>query len=88
MKKIWLIFFIYGFSGVGNAQTAREILQMAVAASGGSLWQQPETLELHGTALFTPYGKQIRPIKNYLIPIPCTASFRVTIKPRTRQMVK
>ncbi|MCA6460808.1 MAG: hypothetical protein ACOVOY_00455 [Sediminibacterium sp.] len=57
MKKIWLIFFIYGFSGVGNAQTAREILQMAVAASGGSLWQQPETLELHGTALFTPYGK-------------------------------
>jgi len=57
MKKVLIIFFLYGLPGIGNAQSAREILQLAVAASGGNLWQQPETLELHGTALFTPYGK-------------------------------
>lgn len=57
MKKILFILVMFVFPGTGNAQTAREILQLAVAASGGSLWQQPETLELHGTALFTPFGK-------------------------------
>ena len=57
MRNVFFILFVFLLPGVGNSQTAREILQMAVAASGGSLWQQPETLELHGTALFTPYGK-------------------------------
>jgi hypothetical protein len=57
MMKLLLILLIHGFPGTGITQTAREILRLAVAASGGNLWQQPETLELHGTALFTPYGK-------------------------------
>jgi len=57
MKKSLIILLLYCLPGIGFSQNAKEILQLAVAASGGSLWQQPETLELHGTALFTPYGK-------------------------------
>ena len=57
MKKSLIILLLYCLPGMGFSQNAKEILQLAVAASGGSLWQQPETLELHGTALFTPYGK-------------------------------
>jgi hypothetical protein len=37
--------------------TAKQILQMAVAASGGDTWQQPKTLMLKGDAVWTPYGK-------------------------------
>ncbi|MCA3017869.1 MAG: hypothetical protein ING66_02035 [Rhodocyclaceae bacterium] len=37
--------------------TAKHILQMAVAASGGDTWQQPKTLMLKGDAVWTPYGK-------------------------------
>lgn len=35
----------------------REILRRTVAESGGSAWQQPETLVLKGEATFTPYGQ-------------------------------
>lgn len=57
MKKNLIFLIIYFLPGIVFSQSAREILQLTVAASGGSLWQQPKTLELHGTALFTPYGK-------------------------------
>jgi len=57
MKKNLIFLIIYFLPGIVFSQSAREILQLTVAASGGSLWQQPETLELHGKALFTPYGK-------------------------------
>ena len=39
------------------SQTALEILQKTVMASGGDVWQQPATLSLQGTATFTPFGK-------------------------------
>lgn len=37
--------------------TARAIIKLAIAASGGDTWQQPQTLELKGDATFTPFGK-------------------------------
>jgi hypothetical protein len=37
--------------------TAKQILQVAVAAAGGETWQQPKTLLLKGDAVWTPYGK-------------------------------
>lgn len=39
------------------APSARDIISMAVAASGGETWQQPKTLFLKGDAIWTPYGK-------------------------------
>jgi|694.fasta_scaffold02350_2 hypothetical protein len=56
-KHLTFILFFSVYSPGIFAQSAKEILQWAVAASGGNLWQQPESLELHGTALFTPFGK-------------------------------
>jgi hypothetical protein len=37
--------------------SGREILKLAVAASGGETWQQPKTLLLKGDAVWTPSGK-------------------------------
>ena len=33
-----------------------EILQKAIEAAGGSVWQNPTTLQLSGQAHFTPFG--------------------------------
>lgn len=46
--------------GQGNpaaAPSARDIIRMAVTASGGETWQQPKTLALKGDAVWTPHGK-------------------------------
>jgi hypothetical protein len=40
-----------------SSPSAKQILQQAVAASGGDTWQQPKTLMLKGAAIWTPYGK-------------------------------
>lgn len=69
MKRSLLILLLGVLPGWALAQTAKEILQWAVTASGGSLWQQPETLELHGNAFFTPFGKtegaQVKQLDTY-----------------------
>lgn len=69
MKKILLILLLGSFHVGSFAQSAKEILQWAVTASGGILWQQPETLELHGNALFTPFGRtegsQVKQLDTY-----------------------
>jgi hypothetical protein len=40
-----------------NNLTGKEILKRTVAACGGDTWQQPQTLQLSGDAVWTPYGK-------------------------------
>lgn len=37
-------------------KTGLEIWEFAIAAAGGSIWQEPKTLHLSGEAIFTPYG--------------------------------
>jgi hypothetical protein len=36
--------------------TAKSVLRKTVEASGGDTWQQPQTLQLNGDAVWTPYG--------------------------------
>lgn len=40
-----------------TAYSAATILKMVTAANGGDTWQQPQTLQLNGTAIWTPFGK-------------------------------
>ncbi len=61
MKKILLYFICFWVSNTSFSQqnlSAKEILKLAVAASGGNTWQQPKTLQLSGNASFTPFGKK------------------------------
>ena len=57
--KTYFLMLVFLCTQLQNSfsQTALEILQKTVIASGGDVWQQPATLSLQGTATFTPFGK-------------------------------
>ena len=58
MKKLVFVILIIPFLAFSQGNfSGKEILKLATAAAGGSLWQQPLTLQLNGDATFTPYGR-------------------------------
>ncbi len=59
MKLILIILSMnVGFVAYAQQQlTGRAILKKTVAACGGDAWQQPQTLQLSGRAVWTPFGK-------------------------------
>jgi len=58
MRYKWIMMIgISYFISQSCAQSPTEILRRTVEASGGDIWQQPRTLLLQGTAVFTPFGK-------------------------------
>jgi hypothetical protein len=58
MKKIIAaLLLLCAFNLHASALTGKTILQNAVKAAGGAIWQQPKTLMLKGDAVWTPHGK-------------------------------
>jgi hypothetical protein len=56
------LFFTLFLLKIADAQPDRtltgiQILKQTVEASGGDMWQNPETLQLIGVATFTPFGR-------------------------------